>query len=220
MPGQFRPGDTVQCKTLQTQTGKIELFSNSLVRFNKSLVEQGLPEDETRPPLTQYIKPWEGWHYENTDKYPLSVLSPHPRFSFHTMGDGKDAFMNDIKDHRIKVGDYEYWIIRINGKDAEARGIRDGDLVRAYNDRGAVILAAQVTERVPPGTCHSYESSAEYNPLGKPGQSDDRGGCINILSSDQFIGKHTSGMATQHFRVEVEKLDVLPASAAREGGNA
>jgi trimethylamine-N-oxide reductase (cytochrome c) len=70
-----------------------------------------------------------------------------------------------------------------------------------------VILAAQVTERLPPGICHSYESAAEYQPIGKPGESPDRGGCINILSSDQFIGKHTSGMATQHFRIEVEKWE-------------
>jgi len=210
MPGQFRPGDQVQHKGLQTQSGKLELYAQSLERFNKSLVDQGEEEDETRPPLTQYIKPWTGWHYENTEKYPLSVVSPHPRFSFHTMGDGKDAFMNDIKDHRVKVGDWEYWIIRLNTKDAEARGIKEGDLVKAFNDRGEVILAAQITERVPAGTCHTYESCAEYSALGKPGESPDRGGCINILSSSQFIGKHTAGMATEHFRIEVEKW---------EGGN-
>ncbi|MDR1815700.1 MAG: molybdopterin-dependent oxidoreductase [Clostridiales Family XIII bacterium] len=207
MAGAFRPCDMVQCKTLQTQSGKIELVSNSLKRFDASLVAQGLEPDETRPPLTQYIKPWTGWHYEDTEKYPLAVLSPHPRFSFHTMGDGKDAFMNDIKDHRVRVDGHDYWIIRINTKDAEARGIKEGDLVKAYNDRGAVILAAQVTERVPAGTCHSYESSAEYQPIGKPGESPDRGGCVNILSSSQFIGKHTSGMATEHYRVQVEKWE-------------
>jgi trimethylamine-N-oxide reductase (cytochrome c) len=206
-PGRFRPADQVQFKGLQTQSGKLELYSNSLARFDASLEEQGLGKDETRPPLTQYIKPWTGWHFEDTDKFPLAVLSPHPRFSFHTMGDGKDAWMNDIKDHRVKVGDWEYWIIRINTKDAEARGIKEGDLVKAYNDRGAVILAAQLTERVPQGTCHSYESCAEYSPLGKPGASADRGGCVNILSSSQFIGKHTSGMATEHYRIELEKWD-------------
>jgi len=208
--GQFRPGDTNQRKTLQTQSGKIELYAQSLERFNKSLVSQGKEPDETRPPLTQYIKPWQGYHYENTEKYPLSVVSPHPRFSFHTMGDGKDAFMNDIKDHRVRVNGYDYWIIRINTKDAEARGIKDGDVVKAYNDRGAVILAAQVTERVPAGTCHSYESCAEYDPIGKIGESPDRGGCVNILSAGKFIGRYTSGMATEHYRVEIEKW---------EGGN-
>ncbi|MCL2110821.1 MAG: molybdopterin-dependent oxidoreductase [Clostridiales bacterium] len=208
--GQFRPGDTIQRKTLQTQSGKIELYSQSLARFDKALEEQGLGADETRPPLTQYIKPWTGWHYEDTGKYPLSVLSPHPRFSFHTMGDGKDAFMNDIKDHRVTVNGHDYWIVRINTKDANARGIKEGDVVKAYNDRGAVLLAAQLTERVPAGTVHSYESSAEYQPIGKPGESPDAGGCVNILSSSKFIGKHTSGLATEHFRVEIEKW---------EGGN-
>jgi trimethylamine-N-oxide reductase (cytochrome c) len=207
MPGQFRPADQVQHKGLQTQSGKFELLSHSLMRFDASLEAQGLGKDETRPPLTQYIKPWTGWHYENAEKYPLAVLSPHPRFSFHTMGDGKDAWMNDIKDHRVRVDGHDYWIIRINGKDAKARGIKEGDLVKAFNDRGAVILAAQITERVPPGTCHSYESSAEYQPIGKPGASPDRGGCVNILSSDKFIGKHTSGMATEHYRIEIEKWE-------------
>ena len=206
-PGQFRPCDTVQHKGLQTQSGKLELYAQSLARFNKSLTSQGLPEDETRPPLTQYIKPWTGWHYENTEKYPLSVVSPHPRYSFHTMGDAKDSFMNDIKNHRVRVGDWDYWVIRINTKDAEARGIKEGDLVKAYNDRGAVILAAQLTERVPSGTVHCYESCAEYAPIGKPGESPDRGGCINLLSSSQFIGKETSGMATEHFRIEIEKWE-------------
>ena len=210
MAGQFRPGDQVQHKNLQTQSGKIELLSNSLKRFDQSLVDQGLEPDETRPPLTQYIKPWTGWHFEDTEKFPLAVVSPHPRFSFHTMGDGKDAFMNDIKDHRTTIGGHDYWIIRLNKKDADARGIKEGDLVKAFNDRGAVIMAAQITERVPAGTCHSYESCAEYQPIGKPGESPDRGGCVNLLSSSQFIGRHTSGMATEHFRIEVEKW---------EGGN-
>jgi trimethylamine-N-oxide reductase (cytochrome c) len=202
-PGRFRPGDQVQQKGMQTQSGKIELLSNSLLRFEKSIGEK----DETRPPLTQYIKPWEGHHYEDVVKYPISVLSPHPRFSFHTMGDGKDAFMNDIKDHRVRIDGHDYWIIRINTKDAADRGIGEHDLVKAYNDRGEVILAAQITERVPPGTCHCYESSAEYQPLGTPGESPDRGGCINILSTKKFIGKHTSGMATEHFRIEIEKWE-------------
>ncbi|MDR1246380.1 MAG: molybdopterin-dependent oxidoreductase [Clostridiales Family XIII bacterium] len=198
-PGRFRPGDQVQQKGLQTQSGRIELLANSLLRFD--------PDDKERPPLTQYIPSWEGHHTERFKKYPLAVVSPHPRFSFHTMGDGKDGFMNDIKDHRVRVGDHDYWIIRINTKDAEKRGIKEGDLVKTYNDRGEVILAAQITERVPPGTCHSYESSAEYKPIGVPGESADIGGCVNILSPGRYLGKNASGMATEHFLVEIEKWE-------------
>ena len=93
------------------------------------------------------------------------------------MGDAKDSWMNEVKDNRVlkEDGNY-YWIMRVNGKDAAARGIADGDLIRAFNDRGSVILAAQVTERVPPGTVHSYESCGDYEALGEPGHSPDISG--------------------------------------------
>ena len=90
------------------------------------------------------------------------------------MGDAKDSWMNEVKDNRVLKDDGNYyWIMRVNGKDAAARGIADGDLIRAFNDRGSVILAAQVTERVPPGTVHSYESCGDYQALGEPGHSPD-----------------------------------------------
>ena len=88
----------------------------------------------------QYIESWEGHHTEElTGRFPLQLISPHPRFSFHTMGDGKDAWAADIEDHReLKDDGWYYWLIRLNSEDAAARGIADGDLVRAYNERGSV----------------------------------------------------------------------------------
>ena len=103
------------------------------------------------------------------------------------MGDAKESFINDVKDHRVLIEGYHYWIIRINSKDAERRGIREKDLVKVFNDRGEVICAAQVTERLPLGTVHSYESCADYDPLGKPGESADRCGCVNILTPSRYI---------------------------------
>jgi anaerobic selenocysteine-containing dehydrogenase len=186
-------------KGLQTTSGKIEFESSSLKMFD--------PQDEERPLIPKYIPSWEGHH--TTDlykKYPLQMISPHPRFSFHTMGDAKDSWMNDVKDHRVLKDDgHYYWIIRINSKDAEARGIKEGDLVKAFNDRGAVILAAQVTERVPPGTVHSYESCADYDPVGKPGESPDRGGCVNILTPSRYITKNSCGQAPNSCLVQIEK---------------
>ena len=111
------------------------------------------------------------------------------------MGDGKDSFMNDIKDHRVLIDGHYYWIIRINSVDAAARGIKAGDLVRAYNDRGSVISAPRSASAPSRAPCHTYESCAEYDPLGKPGQSADRGGCMNILSPDRYMSKYASGMA-------------------------
>ncbi len=196
-----RPGDTVGMKGLQTQSGKIEFVSNSLKRYD--------PNDQERPPLTQYIPSWEGHHTERFKKYPLAIVAPHPRFSFHTMGDQKDSYMMDIKDHRVEINGHYYWIIRMNTKDAEARGIKHHDLVKAYNERGAVILVAQLTERVPEGTCHSYESCADYEVVSGTNPGDptapDIMGCINQLSPGRTLAKKATGMATEHMLVEIEK---------------
>jgi len=197
------PNNQVDGKGLQTTTGKIEFVATSLKRFE----EQGYV-DEYRPAMHRYVPAWESQKYsELAKKYPLGMLSPHPKFSLHTMGDGKDSFMNDIKDHRVLIDGHYYWIIRMNSIDAKVRGIESGDLVRVFNDRGSVILCAQIGERMQPGTVHSYESSAEYNPLGKPGHSADRGGCVNNLTPDRYLSKYACGMAPQTALVEVEKWD-------------
>ncbi|OGO22150.1 MAG: pyrogallol hydroxytransferase large subunit [Chloroflexi bacterium RBG_16_50_9] len=187
--------------TLATQTGKIEFEAQSLQRFD--------PNDEERPPVPRYIPSWEGHHTrELYEKYPLQLITPHPHYSFHTMHDAKDSWINEIPEHRVKAKDgHDYWVIRINPQDAETRGIKDGDLVRAYNDRGTVILAAQITERVRPGVVHSYESCAVYEPTGEPGESPDKGGCINILTPHRFISTNACGMAPNSCLIEIARLE-------------
>jgi trimethylamine-N-oxide reductase (cytochrome c) len=121
------------------------------------------------------------------------------------MGDGKDSTINDIKDHRVLIDGYYYWIIRINSKDAIKRDINNNDLVKVFNDRGAVICAAQVTERILPGTVHSYESSSKYDPVGEPGYSVDRGGCINQLTPSRMIIKKSHSMSANSCLVQIER---------------
>ena len=101
---------------------------------------------------------------------------------------------------------YFYWIVRLNTKDAKDRGVKDGDLVKVFNDRGAVICAARLTERLPQGTVHSYSSSAIYDPIGDPGASPDRGGCINLLTPKRPIISRSSSMAGGNSNlVQIEK---------------
>jgi len=76
--------------------------------------------------------------------------------------------------------------------------------VRAYNDRGSVVLAARVTERIRPGTVHSAESCADYQPTGTPGESPDRAGCIDILTPKRYITPTSPGQACNSCLVEVE----------------
>jgi trimethylamine-N-oxide reductase (cytochrome c) len=196
------PWDQIGGKGLQTQSGKIEFVANSLKRFYET--EEVDPERPVMGP--QYLESWEGHHTKDLiAKYPLAMVSPHPRFTFHTMGDAKESWSNEIRDHRVLVDGHYYWIMRINTADAAARGIRDGDLIRAFNDRAEVILAAQVTERLAPGTVHSYESCGDYLPLGEPGHSPDRAGCINMLTPKRFVTPTSPGQAPNSCLVQVER---------------
>jgi trimethylamine-N-oxide reductase (cytochrome c) len=182
----------------------LEFESSSLKRFDA--------DDPERLPILKYVPAWEGPHAKELyAKYPLHLVSPHPRFTFHTQSDGKDSTINDVKDHRVLVDDHYYWIVRINSRDASAREVRENDLVKVFNDRGGVVCAAQLTERVPPGMVHSYESSAVYDPVGEPGKSADRGGCINILTPSRMMINKSHSMAACSCLVEVEKWNAQEA---------
>jgi trimethylamine-N-oxide reductase (cytochrome c) len=181
---------------LQTQSGKFEFAPASLERF----------ADPERPPVNRYIPSWEGRQSaELFRRYPLMLISPHPRYSFHTQADGKDGFINDIEDHRVLIDGHYYWVARINPADARARGVSHHDLVQLFNDRGAVICAAVLTERIMPGVVSAAESSADYQPIGEPGNSADRGGCINLLTPKRHMTGKTSGSAPNSCLIELHK---------------
>lgn len=197
---------------LQTQTGKFEFECNSLKRFDAN--------DPERPPVVKYLRSWEGPGTELYEHYPLQLISPHSRFSYHTMSDGKQSAVNDIKEHRVLIDGYYYWVLRINELDAKARGIKHHDLIKVFNDRGAVLCAAHVTNRLPQGAVHAYESSAVYDPIGEPGYSVDRGGCVNQLTPKRSIAKKVTGTAANSCLVQVEiwdgKAELTQAAAKAE----
>ena len=192
---------TDEAHELATYSGKIEFVSQSLTKFD--------PNDEERPPMPRYIPSWEGHETkELTVRYPLQMITPHVRFSYHTQHDNQNPWLSDIPQHRVKKDGYAWWPIRICPSDAEARDIRHNDIVKVYNDRGAVLCIAQVTERIRPGTVHSYQAGAKYDPLepGKAG-SIDRGGCMNLLTPSRMVSKNAPGMANHSCLVEVCKWE-------------
>ncbi|MFZ3358766.1 MAG: molybdopterin dinucleotide binding domain-containing protein, partial [Xanthobacteraceae bacterium] len=92
-------------------------------------------------------------------------------------------------------------------QDAAERKIKKNDLVKVYNDRGAVICAALPTQRLPRGVAHGYESSAIYDPMGEPGKSVDRGGCLNLLTPERTQTKSTHSLAGSNSLVQIELWD-------------
>jgi trimethylamine-N-oxide reductase (cytochrome c) len=186
---------------LGTPSGKVEFVSRSLTEFDAN--------DEERPPMPRYIPSWEGHTTtELTGKYPLQMITPHPKHSYHTHHDNKSLWIDKISQHRVHKNGYAWWPVRINHSDAKERNINEGDIVKVHNDRGAVLCIAHVTERVRPGTVHAYEAGSKYDPLepGKPG-SIDRGGCMNLLTSGRLLSKNAPGMASNSCLVEICKWE-------------
>ena len=182
---------------LQTQSGKIEFVPASLLR--------GDPNNPERPAVNRYVPSWEGPHSEELfKKYPLQLVTPHSRYSFHTFSDMKDSTINDIEDHRVRIDGYPYWVVHLQAKDAEARGIRHHDLVRVFNDRAAVICAADVSELMAAGVCKSYESAADLDLVEDERCLTDRGGCLNLLTPRRPQVNGTEGMGANSCLVQIE----------------
>jgi trimethylamine-N-oxide reductase (cytochrome c) len=201
-PDFFNPKrNTEKGKELGTLSGKIEFVSQSLA--------ENMPDDDERPPLPRYIPSWEGYNSELAGKYPLQLISPHPRYSFHTHHDANNSWLGEVPGHRVWKDGYNWRPVRLHPSDAAARGIESGDIVKMYNDRGAVLGIADVTERMRPGVAHCYYGSGKYDPL-EPGNPDspDRGGCASILTSDRMLSKNTPGMAPNSCLIEIEKADI------------
>jgi trimethylamine-N-oxide reductase (cytochrome c) len=181
---------------LQTPSGKFEFIPETLSRI----------DDPGRPQLNKYMPSYEDPHKdERLKEYPLQLLTPHTRYSFHVMSDQKDSIIRDIKDHRVLIDGHYYLVARISRQDAEERGIESDDLIRLWNNRGSVVYAAYVTDRMRPGVVSAYSASAEYRPVGEPGNSTDLGGCTNMLTSSKPITKQTSSMAPNTALVQIEK---------------
>jgi len=192
--------DTEYSKEVGTYSGKIEFVSRSL--------SEHFPDDEERPPMPRYIPSWEGYNSELTQKYPLQMISPHPRYTFHTQHDVSVSWLGEIPGHRVWKDGFNWRPVHIHPSDAEVRDIRQGDIVKIFNDRGTVLCIADVTERVREGVVHAYYGSAKYDPI-KPGdpESADRGGCVSLLTPSRMLSKNAPGMAPNSCLVELEKWD-------------
>jgi anaerobic dimethyl sulfoxide reductase subunit A len=162
-----------------TPSGKIEIYSERLAELNDPLI----------PPIPKWIEPWENRNDPLAKKYPLQLISTHPKRRAHTQ-------METIPWLRELVPQE----VLMNTVDAKARGIRTGDLVRVFNDRGQMIIPARVSQRIMPGVVDINEG-AWYAPDEK---GVDRGGNPNVLTKDKPspLGAFT---ASSNALVQIEK---------------
>ena len=98
--------------------------------------------------------------------------------------------------------------VRIHPQDAAARGISDGDIVRLYNDRGACLAGAVLSEALRPGVVQ-LSTGAWYDP-GDPAA--EKPLCVhgnpNVLTRDAGTSHLAQGCSGQLSLVEAERYDV------------
>ncbi|MBP8141431.1 MAG: trimethylamine-N-oxide reductase, partial [Acidovorax sp.] len=147
---------------LHTPTGKIEMYSASIDKMK-------LPD---MPPMPKFLEP--GEYLGNGKKGQLHVVSPHPYYRLHSQ-------MNNAEPLRKRYAVQTREPLTISAQDAAERGIKDGDLVELYNDRGALVVGARVSDKIMPGVVSIYEGAWP--------QLDSKGRCnngqVNFLTSSR-----------------------------------
>jgi len=184
---------------LPTPSGKLEFYSERLARH--------FPDDEERPPLPRWIEK-SGTHderlsSERAKKYPLLVVSNHGRWRVHAQCDDV-SWTREIATCKVRGWDgYLYEPVWMHTSDAARRGIENGDIVKVFNERGAVLGGARVWERIRPGVV-GMDHGARVDSI-MPGKLD-RGGAVDLISPTGLTSKNCVGMATSGYLVDVQKV--------------
>jgi trimethylamine-N-oxide reductase (cytochrome c) len=185
---------------LVTPTGKLEFYSQRLA--------DNFPDDKERGPMPRYVTGGPGWTHdeslegERCKKYPLLIVSNHPRWRCHAQNDDQ-TWLREIPTCKVKGPDgYMYEPLWIHPKDAAKRGIVDGDIVKIFNERGITLGGAMVTERIRPGAVYQDHGAR----LDIITDKINRGGDNNVLSPAVGHSKNCWGLASTGFLVECEKL--------------
>jgi len=151
-----RPFQPYIAGTLPTPTGKIEFYS-------ERLAAQGLDG------LPAFIPPTESRWGEGAKRFPLEFLSRKA-----------DNYMNstfaNLDGHR-RMEARTSQRLEMHPTDATARGIREGDAVRVWNDRGTLKLTALLNPSLPAGV---VAGKLDWAKLSADGEN------VNALTSERL----------------------------------
>jgi biotin/methionine sulfoxide reductase len=175
-----------QGKKLKTPSGRIEIFSEKVASFGY----------DDCPGHPVWIEPAE-WLGSPQAHRKLHLISNQPTMRLHGQLD------NGPLSRASKVKGREP--VLICPKDAAERGIKDGDVVRLFNERGACLAGAVVTDAMSHGVLQ-LQTGAWYDP-DQPGHVGtlDRHGNPNVLTLDKGTSKLAQGPSSQTTLVEIER---------------
>jgi biotin/methionine sulfoxide reductase len=175
--------DDPEAGKLPTPSGKIEVFSQTIAGFDY----------DDCPGHPTWLPPSD----QPSARHSLTLIANQPATRLHSQLDfGRYSQSSKIAGREV---------VRLNPADAQARGIAAGDIVRLFNDRGACLAAAAISDQVAAGVIH-LPTGAWYDPL--PGDGE-QPLCIhgnpNVLTRDVGTSRLAQGCTGQVTIVECEK---------------
>ncbi len=170
---------------LPTPSGRIEIASARIAGFGYA----------DCPGYPVWLPPTEAANA----RFPLQLVANQPATRLHSQLDfGATSLKSKIKDREP---------VRIHPQDAAARGIRDGDVVRLYNDRGSCLAGAVLSDALRPGVVQ-LSTGAWYDP-DDPTLDDPI--CVhgnpNVLTRDIGTSKLAQGCTGQLSHIEIARFD-------------
>ncbi|WP_206443060.1 molybdopterin-dependent oxidoreductase, partial [Candidatus Protofrankia californiensis] len=171
---------------LSTPSGRIEIFSATV---------EGFGYDDC-PGHPTWLEPAEWLGAPAAARFPLHLIANQPATRLHgqlDMGAHSQA---------SKIAGREP--LRMHPSDADARGLRDGDVVRVRNDRGSCLAGVVRTDALRPGVVQM--STGAWFDYSAPAVATCVHGNPNALTADRGTSRLAQGCTGQHALVEVERL--------------
>jgi biotin/methionine sulfoxide reductase len=176
---------------LRTPSGKIEITSPTIASFSYA----------DCPGHPKWLPPGEWLGDARRDRYPLHLVTVQPADRLHSQMDpGPVSQANKVHGRER---------LRLHPAEASKRNLSDGDIVRAYNDRGACLAGLKIDAAVMPGVA-IIATGAWYDP---DASGLDRQGNPNVLTMDIGTSQLTQGPSALSALIEVARWDgALPDS--------
>ena len=190
---------------LNTPTGLIEFYSTAIAKFygpdGKTMpAHTAYPPNAIAPPIPMYVPQTENANSALAKKYPLLHTGGGQKFGRHSQWNNLSWTRDD--DQTFING---YRVIIMNTADANARGLKYGDVVRVFNDRGQNLHAVKPTERIRPGVVWIYEGGQTKKQQPGVVGSLDMGGNHANLTINWQAEPICDGIAVHSALVQVEK---------------
>jgi len=176
---------------LKTPSGLIEIYSARIDSFGYA--------DCAGHPLWQEPTEWLG--SPKAQRFPLHLLSDQPHTKLHSQLDHAALSRSN------KVAGREP--VTLNEDDARQRGIRAGDVVRVWNDRGACLAGAVISDQIAPGVA-KLSTGAWFDPQSWAEPRLDKHGNPNALTLDIGASGLSQGCAAQTCLVQIDKMQDAP----------